>query len=175
MSWSTYAPSLIAMLGIPLAAMLTWWREDRLRTRQERREDMLASRRYQEWVSQRWWERKADTYIRIMEALWNLLEYAREAEEELWAHRTGEAKQASRASRDFRQSREELKKTADIGSFVISEEAASSLRVFFRTVNEASNHPDYDMEIQLHLKAAETCMTHVREEALRDLGLVLPY
>ncbi len=39
MCWSDTAPSLIALLGIPVGLFLAWWRDDRVRERQEQRED----------------------------------------------------------------------------------------------------------------------------------------
>ncbi|MDP9355856.1 MAG: hypothetical protein M3R02_11370 [Chloroflexota bacterium] len=171
MSWSQYGPSLIALVGIPLAAFLTWWREASLRTRQERREDLLLSKRYQEWVSQRWWERKADTYTQIVEALWHLLESAREAEEDAFDHRERDGRNRLRVPHDFVENRASLKKISDIGSFVVSDDAAAALSRFFQTIHAIPDDSEYDEMLEAHLAATRTCLLEVREAAMRDLGV----
>ncbi len=80
MHWSAYVPSIIAFLGIPAAIGLSWIkdrdlkrrqdrREDAIRREQQEREDRLARDRHNDWVTQQWWERKAEAYSRIVESL----------------------------------------------------------------------------------------------------------
>lgn len=51
-------------------------REDQLKRDQLEREDHLMEERYKDWASQRWWDKKSEAYMQIVEALWRLLEFA---------------------------------------------------------------------------------------------------
>ncbi len=182
MTWPEYVAPVVALAGIPLAAIATWMRESRLRERQDRREDAIRREQQaredkravavsQEWKTQRWWERKAETYTSIIEALWHLFDYAREAENEMWATRQGLASGPTRGSDDFVHNRGQLKKIADVGSFIISDEVAASLTKYFQTVEAIDDYAEYDDVVATHLTAARSCLSEVRAAARRDLGI----
>jgi hypothetical protein len=233
-NWSQWGPTILALVGIPLAAFLAWWRErdlkdvqhdrdeahfretqnredrlrreqqeredhirqeqlnreDQIRRGQQQREDDLARVRFDDWASQQWWERKAAAYTQIIETLWRMFEYARDAVEDFYdeidAHYdvdegnfTEEERQRRVAEKQkkwkprgerFQQDREELKKVVGIGAFVISEDAISLLEVYFKRTLEADELDPDDQAEEYH-KAAEDCLANVRAAAMRDLHL----
>jgi hypothetical protein len=82
----------------------------------------LAARRV---FQERWWERKERAYTEIVEALHDSIQYYQIAEHEA-LHGNEHPKEA-----EFRQKQTEaywkIKRAADIGAFVISDEAAQAL------------------------------------------------
>lgn len=180
MDWAQFAPVL---LGILLGAVLTWGREDWLGRRREKREDairaeeraredQLAERQRQHWVSQRWWERKAEAYTQIVEALWHLLEFSREVAAYLDARRSGTGTEEFNSEHQFHQHLAELRRRADIGAFVISDDVRASLENYLSAVGGADIElMEEDELVDLHLKQASICLDSVRAGALHDLGV----
>lgn len=146
-------------------------REDKLRAELRAREDRLRADQQFEWVSQRWWERKASAYTEIVDAVWHIRERASDAIEQMYAHQDGTSHTSLPLDRDFLKDRRDLKKLADIGQFVISDEVAAALSELRRKVDAVEDHPDIDIEIETHFKAAKECLSVITPAALRDLGI----
>ncbi|MGH2560414.1 MAG: hypothetical protein ACRDJH_15235 [Thermomicrobiales bacterium] len=163
MSWSAIVPSLIALLGIPLAALLTLWRENHLRRQQ-----------YQDWVSQRWWERKAVAYTEIVEAVWQRSEYAREYLDYLYGPQQRSVDDKAEKYRDMDKNRTNLRKVSDVGAFVISNEVAASLQRYFKAAQEMMRIEDPTEQVEADVEASHLCLQEVREAALRDLKITRP-
>src|SRR5437660_5971508 len=130
--WLQLVPSIVALLGIPLTAVAARIRENALHKDQQKREDML--RREQEaredrlseeaweresrerqagYVYQRWWERKADAYARIIEALWHMLNYPSQMEDDLYELKKLSDEERDELLKHWKQSERELRKEAD--------------------------------------------------------------
>jgi hypothetical protein len=184
MAWSDYLPSAVALLGIPLSAIVTLWRENKLRARQELREDAIRSqqqeredklfrRRQDEWISQRWWERKATTYSEIVESLWQIVEAdAHEYEHEIIEiDREENPTVKEERSRTRQENLTHLRKAADIGAFVISDEVATILKRYFDDIEGFRRLDTYFEYIDSHYAASRKCLEVVRVNALRDLSL----
>ena len=185
MSWSEFTPSIVAAVGIPATAILTLWRENKIRIRQDFREDAIRAKqqeredrlgliRQDEWISQKWWERKASVYSDIVESLWQLVEYDnREYEIEI-----GD-RESKRDSIDqdakfalLQEHRTQLKKIADIGTFVISDEVAFLLGDYFQSTMKLPRFDTYFEYIDNHLALSLRCLDLVRVATLKDLGIV---
>lgn len=181
MSWSELLPSIVALFGIPLAAALALFRESLLRRQQEeredairadqqRREDEIRTQQFGDWVSQRWWERKAEVYTAIMVSLCHLLEYTRQSSLYYAAVYASNKEDSTNDYRAFSQHRTALQTIADAGSFVISESVAQVLRTFF----QETDLPDYtelDETADTHVRSTQKCLDAVRAAALTDLGI----
>lgn len=128
--------------------------------------------------TQKWWEKKAETYSLIIDALHKLKDYcehklaaeydkaeypstpghlSKEAEEEL----ANQCKQAHR----------EVARAIDVGSFIISEAALKSLSVY-------KNRPQLDWDtnwlgdiIVQDLEYTTSCLENFKKEAKKDLGI----
>lgn len=79
MDWPKYLPSIIALIGIPLAAFLAWWRERDLKNLQHRREtairqeaqareDSIRREQREREDTFRYTERRIDAYADLLSA-----------------------------------------------------------------------------------------------------------
>ena len=128
----------------------------------------LSLRRFH---AERWWERKAEAYSRIVEALHSVMVYwsARLREEQ-----TGQKLDKERGKRlfeDYNRAARELNKAAGVGAYIISEDVATSLR---RLQERPRMDPGdcawleiYEEEYDAHSKA----LTEIRQLAKKDLGV----
>lgn len=94
----------------------------------------LSLRRFH---AERWWERKADAYSRIIEALHNAMEYchARSVEDLVGVELTEE--KSEQLDSDYRKASVELKQATGIGAYIISMETSAVL-----TRLQARKRPD---------------------------------
>ena len=184
-SWSEVAPSLIALLGIPLAVVFGWVKDKRLRAEQYRREDLLRreqqqweddlfARQSQEWRSQQWWHRKADAYSEIIEALWQRLEYANEYMDYWYGIRSNPTELDPEKYRDMDQNRTKLRRAADVGAFVVSNDVAEALGRYFERDRKILVLPDTDIQLDEDIASTQLCLREVREAAMCDLQVTKP-
>jgi hypothetical protein len=184
MSFTDYLPSIVALVGIPAAAAVSYFRDVRLRNRQDKREDAiraqaqeredkLLQKRLDEWVSQQWWERKATTYSEIVESLWHIVESDRHDYDRFFEYPDSKETEEERSASimDFQKNRNSLKKLADIGTFVISEEVTTILQSYFKKIDSLQSMEDYFNYVDSHYAASKECLNNVRIAALKDLGL----
>lgn len=128
----------------------------------------LALRRFR---AERWWERQADAYSRIVEALHVVMGswYARLQEE-----RTGQALGAQpkqRLSDDYDRAARELEKATDIGAYIISERVVEALTRFQR---RQRLDPDNSANIEIYedeYRAYKKVLAEIKKLAKEDLGV----
>lgn len=119
--------------------------------------------------SERWWDRKADAYAQLLEALFDAYKYEKRLLEEL---ETGEDFNASdkqtyleRARRAWR----EIEKFTALGAFTISAKVADLLGKM-----KAHSEQDVDMEnlfdvVSASVDAYDKYIEPIRDAAIRDL------
>jgi hypothetical protein len=146
--------------GAVVSTGLTWWRE------KENRKALA-----QDWINQQRWQRKADAYTQIIEALWQRREYAREYEESLYAHVSTGPTIKSEKYRDMETNRTNLRRVADVRAFVISDDVAESLKRYFKRDAEIMAMIDEPDQDDADLKSTEECLSAVGAAALRDLNV----
>lgn len=84
----------------------------------------LALRRFH---AERWWERKADAYSRIVEALYDAMEYcSARSHEEMTGEQISEDRKKE-LSEGYDRAFRELKKATRVGAYIISDEVAEAL------------------------------------------------
>ena len=119
--------------------------------------------------SERWWERGAEAYSKVIEALHNLKASAHhhlEAEDKgrkLSEERKTELRNSAEVAGD------EILKAINVGSFLLSEEALSRLEKYQKEVEQASKQQtwyDYIDEVRY---ANDQCLKDFIEIAKRDL------
>lgn len=121
--------------------------------------------------AERWWERKADAYSRIVEALHSVMDYwsARLREEQ--TGRQLDEEREKRLSEDYDRAAQELNKATRVGAYLISEDVADSLRRLQKRPRlDPSNcawFEIYEEEYDAHDKA----LTELRKLAKKDLGV----
>jgi hypothetical protein len=85
----------------------------------------LALRRFH---AERWWERKAEAYSRIVEALYHAKEYcAARSSDEKTAGRQITPEREKELSEGYQHACRELRKAASVGAYIISDEVAKVL------------------------------------------------
>lgn len=129
----------------------------------------LSSRRF---YSERWWERKADAYTDIIEALHAKLEFL----DAFFALRYDDAPLTTEDVDRMRSASKEADKKVDklvhIGTFVISEEVEAIFERYQLSrarVNRETRHDEEEEQIRREYKVIDRCLAEVREAAMRDL------
>lgn len=139
----------------------------------------LALRRFR---SEKWWERKAELYSKLIEALYDMHCYSRDWLDDYEVgheHESPEQKQKRKARLDERLARhqraqEEVQKIAVIGSFVVSDAVAADItrmRKEYAAAMATFNHADIYDVVGDCMKAVEECLARVRDHAKEDLGI----
>jgi hypothetical protein len=146
-----------SVLSAILIAAITSWITVRLALRQ--------------FYSQKWWERKADAYTRIMEALYhvkNNLQTLLNAEET--GSQIPEDRREELGLRS-RESYQEIYKAEGIGAFIISEKASEILSELSQNLNKAKRERSWYEYLDENLFAINNCLEDLRYEAKRDLKI----
>nr|ALS90234.1 protein of unknown function (DUF1835) [uncultured bacterium] len=169
--WLTVLAPATSIVAAIFAVVGTWINNSRNNAHSDRLLDRQQQYKEQEWISQRWWEKQAETYSRIIQALRSHLDYPRELEGDYLdlAELTQERGEALR--KEWKQSRDILVREADIGDLYISEEAASALRQYIESVVLRPGLENPMDEFQRDFAAAEECLKKVKECAVRNLRI----
>jgi hypothetical protein len=128
----------------------------------------LSLRRFH---AERWWERKADAYSRIVEALHTAAHYwvAQLNEDESGQEMSKEREK--QLSEDYDRAASELAKATGVGAYIISEEVADALQNLQKRrrhdPRECAWTEIYDEEYTAHKEA----LTEIRKLAKKDLGV----
>ncbi len=125
----------------------------------------LALRRFR---AEKWWERKAEAYSRVIEALHNSKVWT---EEHLKANfDNGEIPEAKRKElgNRARAAYDELRKAMDVGAFLLCDEALSRLKQYEKETRELERNPPYQY-LKADFAATENCLNELIEIAKRDL------
>lgn len=129
----------------------------------------LYTTRFRRFTSQRWWTLKAEAYIRLVEALSDLVEYY----EHHYRQRTeGEAPYIGlpeEIHERWKQGKRQVAKATNMGAFLISAAAHAALRDFQA---EPNIHPeDIDGLIEHDYDAAKKCIDQIVLAARQDLAV----
>jgi hypothetical protein len=118
---------------------------------------------------EKWWERKAEAYSSIIEALHHMKNYA---DHQMAFHERGRELPEDgkkELSEKMRCGIAEIRKRADIGAFVISEEAVVALRTLQKDLDESTNTQDWYEHLDQWLWAVNKCLDSMRSIAKNDL------
>lgn len=134
---------------------------------------VLSQRRF---CAERRWEKKLDAYLRIIHALHDMQRYVHELiEEELEGYsRLPEERKAILAQR-WVEARDELLRARDLGEFLISDEAASSLVDLEHRLRRGRDLQYYFEQLESDAEALENCLNAVKSRGKADLDGVLAY
>lgn len=121
--------------------------------------------------SEKWWERKADAYSSIIEALHHIRNYA-DHHMEFEMRGTEMPEDGKRElSKELRRALAELRKRADVGTFVISKEAVAALRTLGNEMDASMNTTSWLEHLDVQLAAVNKCLEAMRSIATKDLTL----
>lgn len=126
--------------------------------------------------TEKWWEKKAETYSSVIDALHKLKNYCQQklvaeyrpssyGENNLSKEREGEL------YNQYKQAHQEVIRAIDVGSFIISEAALKVLSVY-----QNRPEPDWDTGwlgniIAQDFKYIATCLEDFKKEAKKDLSI----
>jgi hypothetical protein len=118
---------------------------------------------------ERWWDRKAEAYERIIGALHHVKIFdSRNAEAEHQGkempEKAGDALRADAAA-----AHDEILKAIDIGALYLSDEAQSRLRQYRAEEHNAKDSQDWSKYLEADWKAADACLKDLIQIAKRDL------
>lgn len=126
----------------------------------------LSLRQYH---SERWWDRKVNAYVAVLETLHDAKAYshshlaALENDSELSEERKEELSARSRKASDL------IGRAIDIGSFLLSAAAMERLSRFRKEEHEASETPNWYEHLEMDWKAVDGCLKDMIEIAKKDL------
>jgi hypothetical protein len=129
----------------------------------------LSLRRFR---AERWWERKADTYSRIVEALHNALEYCEAKSDESLTHIEITPERKAQLNQDYAKATFELRKATGVGAYIISPAVSDALVRLFSQPSldweKTAIFEFYDHEREGY----KTALNEIRELAKKDLEIM---
>ncbi|MDA1276735.1 MAG: hypothetical protein O2960_22180 [Verrucomicrobia bacterium] len=128
----------------------------------------LSLRRFH---AERWWERKAEAYSRIVEALHNAMEFCSAMSDESLTGVELSDERKAQLTQDYRQASREIRKATGVGAYIISDEVADVL-----TKLEARPHLDWEKTATFEFydhehEGYKAALAEVRRLAKKDLGV----
>lgn len=121
--------------------------------------------------AEKWWEKKAEAYGRIIDALHHMKNYCEQKhDEQLTPDDISDEKKKELATQ-YRAAFKELSRAADIGSFIVSSEAAALLAEYHGRPSLPWNDTDLLDIIEADLKAVSDCLKKFILAAKKDLEI----
>lgn len=127
----------------------------------------LSLRRF---YTERWWEKKADVYSRIVDNLHKHKNYAQNKLNNEFVDNPDTSKD-KRLEQQWLEGKKELEHAVDLGAFIISEEAEMILQKFLKRKLPNYREVAFCEIIEIDLKYVEECLTEIKTAAKRDLRL----
>ena len=126
----------------------------------------LALKRF---YSEKWWERKAEAYGAILEALHHVRNYTDHNLESLKRGVDLPPEGDAELTKKLQEAMAELRKHWDIGSFVICKEAVTVMDTFMEELDAATKYSNWDAHLIIKMDAVNKCLNTMREIARKDL------
>ena len=86
--------------------------------------------------TEKWWERKADAYTQLLDALHNAKKFSDEHLRATYKSKDVSDERDEELRKLSRESREEIFRALDVGSFLFCEEAVDTLKSYEREIDE---------------------------------------
>jgi hypothetical protein len=123
--------------------------------------------------AERWWERKAEAYSRIVETLHQLMEYHAAMSEDAMNYKERDEAQFAKLHDEYQQAYRDLRKATGIGAYIIFDEVAAALasldaRPRPKWSREEPPWEPYDAEFEAYKEALE----QIRRLAKKDLNVL---
>ncbi len=122
-----------------------------------------------QFYSQRWWEKKAEAYSRIIEHLSYLQYYFGEWLNEIFGTKEMGEKDNERLSEGYRQAKESITKASAIGAYIVSDDTAVALEKLLRELDKENPSGNWMDDIERCYDSAKECIANIRENAKVDL------
>ncbi len=123
------------------------------------------------FYSERWWERKADTYSRIVESLHHMKKYLADTiDAEIEGIEFSKEKKGD-IKKKWDDGADQISKITDIGSFIISNEAEKILTELNKRLEQARNQKTWFDYLDKQFGAVDNCLKEIKIIAKKDLKL----
>jgi len=119
--------------------------------------------------TQKWWERREQTYSEIVGILSSLLVYLGSWEEDELKIRELNKETRKALFSKLRQEKEKVEFLAKEGAFRISKKSNDTLHLLVKSLDQYGDHPIDGIDIQW--KAVSASLEIITQEAKKDLGL----
>lgn len=121
--------------------------------------------------SEKWWEKKAEAYSKIVDALHQLKNYCEQKLPAEYGEPSLSPEKEKELGQQYQTAYRELVKTLDVGSFIITDEAVKILETYQnRPELNYYENPLCDI-IECDLKYIKECLRDFKLSAKKDLGI----
>jgi len=121
--------------------------------------------------SQRWWEKRAEAYSKIMEQLSYLVYYHQEwIDEDLGLSKMSGDKKQELWER-YSKIKEELTRVAAMGSYIVSENTSAAVEDLLKEFSRTDSEPDFGNMLGNRYTSVQKCIGIVRDDAKNSLGV----
>lgn len=127
--------------------------------------------RFQRFARERWWDRKAEAYSRIVEALSDLVYYHEEHYDAELEGRGISAERRTEINECWRKGYIEIKRATATGPFLISPKAEAALATMWRERGRGVEPNDWFGLIESDYVTARDCLRAVVAAAKEDLAV----
>lgn len=128
----------------------------------------LALRRF---YAERWWERKADAYSRIIEALYIALDYFDNMYDRELALRAISEERVAELQSHFEQAARELRKATRIGAYIISDDIAEALERLEKRQTPDLPEASWLEVVEAEYAAYKATLAEIKTLAKQDLRI----
>jgi hypothetical protein len=129
----------------------------------------LYNARFRRFARERMWERKAEAYSRLIEALSSLVYYYEEHAEAASGDESLSDAYKKELQAHWTKGYAEVKRATATGGFLISNDAAAALERMWRERYKGVHPDDWVGVVEAHHKAARECLQALVAAAKRDL------
>jgi hypothetical protein len=150
----TFGAAILAFLASVIAAVVS-----------------IYNARFTRFAKERWWERKADAYARIIDALSSLTYYYEEHLDAVIEGRDVPESRRTEIGKHWNHGYGEVKRATAAGAFLISGDAEESLTAFWKEKDKGVDPDDWFGMIESHYGAARSSLRSIVAAAKKDLAV----
>ena len=118
---------------------------------------------------EKWWERKADAYANVIEALHYSKQFSEEHFEAAIKDREISPDKDAELRAEAKKANAEISRVASMGAFLLDDKAINRLALLGREEIEAGNTTDWYEYLEGDLKATSSCLDDIIKIAKADL------
>ncbi|MBW2664222.1 MAG: hypothetical protein JRD93_20160 [Deltaproteobacteria bacterium] len=121
--------------------------------------------------SEQWWERKADSYSRIVESLHQIKAWCEDQLEYIEMNQDSSHDKEKELQLKFKKASNEIRRAVDIGSFFISLESERTMMTLWDEMEKAKNEPSFYEYLNSKLKCLNNGLKIIKVQAKKDLSV----
>ena len=125
--------------------------------------------RFTRFTSERWWERKAEAYNRIIGSLSDLVYYYQQIYNAEFESTEFSEERKQELDDHWKKGYLEVRKATNVGAFMISPEAEEILKQFWEEPTENPHPDDWFSHLEINYATAELCLKRLVICAKKDL------